>query len=79
VYDDGTQQRPPGGASYLVASGTPAPEGTGALVTACQAAGWHVAVFSTPTGARFTDPAESERLTGEPVRRAPQAPRWRAR
>jgi hypothetical protein len=49
-------------------SGAPAPEGIPALVTACQAAGWRVVVFSTPNGLRFIDPAELERLTGEPVR-----------
>ncbi len=53
---------------YLVISGAPAPEGVPSLVAACQAAGWRVVVFSTPTGTRFVDPAELERLTGEPVR-----------
>ena len=53
---------------YLVISGAPAPEGIAALVAACQAAAWQVVVFSTPTGIRFIDPAELERLTGEPVR-----------
>ena len=57
-----------GGVLYLVVSGAPAPEGISALVTACQAAGWRVVVFSTPTGIRFVDPAELETLTGEPVR-----------
>ncbi len=57
-----------GGVLYLVVSGAPAPEGIAALVAACQAAGWQVVVFSTPTGIRFIDPAELERLTGEPVR-----------
>ena len=57
-----------GGVLYLVVSGAPAPEGIPALVAACQAAGWQVVVFSTPTGIRFIDPAELERLTGEPVR-----------
>ena len=53
---------------YLVISGAPAPEGVPSLVAACQAAGWRVVVFSTPAGTRFVDPAELERLTGEPVR-----------
>jgi phosphopantothenoylcysteine synthetase/decarboxylase len=53
---------------YLVISGAPAPEGIPALVAACQAAGWRVMVFSTAVGIRFIDPAELERLTGEPVR-----------
>jgi hypothetical protein len=57
-----------GGVLYLVVSGAPAPEGIPALVAACQAAGWRVVVFSTPAGIRFIDPAELERLTGEPVR-----------
>ena len=57
-----------GGVLYLVISGAPAPEGIPALVAACQAAGWRVVVFSTATGVRFVDPAELERLTGEPVR-----------
>lgn len=53
---------------YLVLSGAPAPEGIPALITACQEAGWRVAVFSTSLGVRFIDPGELERLTGEPVR-----------
>jgi hypothetical protein len=53
---------------YLVISGAPASEGVPALIAACQVAGWRVVVFSTPTGIRFVDPAELERLTGEPVR-----------
>lgn len=57
-----------GGVLYLVVSGAPAPEGIPALVAACQAAGWRAVVFSTPTGIRFIDAAELERLTGEPVR-----------
>ena len=52
------------GVLYLVVSGAPAPEGIPALVAACQAAGWQVVLFSTPTGIRFIDPAELERLTG---------------
>jgi phosphopantothenoylcysteine synthetase/decarboxylase len=55
-------------ALYLVISGAAAPEGLPALVTACQAAGWRIAVFSTPCGLRFTDSEELERLTGTPVR-----------
>ena len=66
--DDGTLRRAPGRVLYLVVSGAPAPEGVPALVMACQAAGWRVVVFSTPTGTRFVDPAELEQLTGEPVR-----------
>jgi phosphopantothenoylcysteine synthetase/decarboxylase len=57
-----------GGVLHLVVSGAPAPEGIPALVAACQAAGWRVVVFSTPTGVRFIDPAELARMTGEPVR-----------
>jgi phosphopantothenoylcysteine synthetase/decarboxylase len=53
---------------YLVISGAPAPEGHTALVGTCQAAGWQVAVFSTPYGTRFADCAELERLTGTAVR-----------
>lgn len=66
--DDGTLRHASGRVLYLVVSGAPAPEGVPALVTACQAADWRVVVFSTPTGTRFVDPAELERLTGEPVR-----------
>ena len=50
-----------GGVLFLVVSGAPAPEGIPALVAACQAAGWRVVVFCTPTGIRFIDPAELER------------------
>jgi phosphopantothenoylcysteine synthetase/decarboxylase len=57
-----------GGVLYLVVSGAPAPEGIPALVAACQAADWRVVAFSTPVGIRFINPAELERLTGEPVR-----------
>jgi phosphopantothenoylcysteine synthetase/decarboxylase len=53
---------------YLVISGAPAPEGVPALIRQCQDAGWQVTVFSTPMGARFIDPDEVERLTGQPVR-----------
>jgi phosphopantothenoylcysteine synthetase/decarboxylase len=53
---------------YLVISGAPAPEGLPSLVSMLQAAGWRVAVFSTPMGTRFADLGELERLTGEPVR-----------
>jgi phosphopantothenoylcysteine synthetase/decarboxylase len=66
--DDGTLRRVSGRVLYLVISGAPAPEGVPALITACQAVGWRVVVFSTPTGTRFIDPAELERQTGEPVR-----------
>jgi hypothetical protein len=45
-----------GGVLYLVISGAPAPEGIPALAAGCQAAGWRVVVFSTPTGTRFIDP-----------------------
>lgn len=48
--DGGTLRRAPGRVLYLVISGAPAPEGMPALVAACQAAGWRVVVFSTPTG-----------------------------
>jgi phosphopantothenoylcysteine synthetase/decarboxylase len=61
-------QRSQGAVLYLVVSGAPAPEGIPALVTLCQAAGWHVVVFSTPDGTRFIDRGELEELTGEPVR-----------
>jgi phosphopantothenoylcysteine synthetase/decarboxylase len=64
VPDDNTQYR----VLYLVVSGAPAPEGLPELVLACQADRWRVAVFSTPTGTRFADCAELERLTGTPVR-----------
>ena len=63
--DDGNARR---NVLYLVISGAPAPEGVPALVAVCQAAGWRVVVFCTPTGTRFVDPSELERLTGEPVR-----------
>lgn len=56
------------GTLYLVVSGAPAPEGIPALITACHEAGWRVAVFSTQHGLGFIDPAELERMTGEPVR-----------
>jgi phosphopantothenoylcysteine synthetase/decarboxylase len=58
----------PHGVLYLVISGAPAPEGVSALVGLLQAAGWRVVVFSTPSGMKFADVAELERLTGEPVR-----------
>jgi hypothetical protein len=64
--DDGG--RPLSHVLYLVVSGAPAPEGVPGLVTACQAAGWRVVVFSTPAGTRFVDAVELERMTGEPVR-----------
>lgn len=64
--DDGS--RPKRHVLYLVVSGAPAPESVTALVAACQAAGWRVVVFSTPTGTRFVDAVELERMTGEPVR-----------
>ena len=67
MCDDGTR-RSPGGVLYLVLSGAPAPEGIPRLISLCQAAGWQVVAFSTPDGTRFTDTAELERLTGEPVR-----------
>jgi len=67
VHEDGTQHRH-AAVLYLVLSGAPAPEGIPQLVTMCQEAGWRVAVFSTPDGTRFIDPAELEQLTGEPVR-----------
>jgi phosphopantothenoylcysteine synthetase/decarboxylase len=53
---------------YLVISGAPAPAGLPSLVMMLQSVGWRVVVFSTPTGTRFADVAELERLTGEPVR-----------
>jgi len=61
-------RRPASGVLYLVLSGAPAPEGVPVLITMCQAAGWGVAVFSTPGGLRFTDLDEVEQLTGRPVR-----------
>ena len=66
--DDGTPQRAPSRTLYLIISGASAPEGVPALVAACQAAGWRVAVFATPIGVRFVDPADLERITGLPVR-----------
>lgn len=59
---------------YLVISGAPAPEGVPELVRMLQAAGWRVLVFSTPSGTRFADVAELERLTGSPVRSEYRAP-----
>jgi len=53
---------------YLMIGGAPAPEGVPALVDLLQAEGWLVVVFSTPSGTRFADVAELERLTGQPVR-----------
>jgi phosphopantothenoylcysteine synthetase/decarboxylase len=53
---------------YLVISGAPAPEGLPSLVTLIQETGWRIVMFSTPTGTRFADLDELERLTGEPVR-----------
>jgi phosphopantothenoylcysteine synthetase/decarboxylase len=67
VHDD-DMQRSSGGVLYLVLSGAPAPEGIPALIAMCQAAGWEVVAFSTPSGLRFTDPNEVEQLTGHPVR-----------
>jgi hypothetical protein len=43
---------------YRIISGASAPECVPALIKACQAAGWRVVVFPTPTGTRFIDPAE---------------------
>jgi phosphopantothenoylcysteine synthetase/decarboxylase len=63
-----SMQRSQSAVLYLVVSGAPAPEGIRALVTLCQAAGWHVVVFSTPDGTKFVDRGELEELTGEPVR-----------
>jgi len=63
--DRGTLQRASHSVLYLVISGAPAPEGISALITACQAAGWRVVVFSTPTGTRFVDATELEELTGD--------------
>jgi phosphopantothenoylcysteine synthetase/decarboxylase len=71
VDDGGTQRR---NVLYLVICGAPALEGVAELVTACHAAGWHVAVFSTPAGIQFVDVAELERLTGQPVRSQYRAP-----
>jgi phosphopantothenoylcysteine synthetase/decarboxylase len=68
VDDGGTMRQASDSVLYLVISGAPAPEGTSALITACQGAGWRVVVFSTPTGTRFVDVSELEKLTGEPVR-----------
>ena len=65
---EGAEPVPDASTLYLVISGAPAPEGIPALITACQEAGWRVAVFSTPFGVRFIDEGELERLTGEPVR-----------
>jgi hypothetical protein len=53
---------------HLVISGAPAPEGLPSLVTLCQADGWDVAVFSTPSGLRFADIPVIEGMTGQPVR-----------
>ena len=53
---------------YLVISGAPAPEGLPSLVTLLQETGWRVVAFSTPTGTRFAELDELERLTGDPVR-----------
>ena len=53
---------------YLVLSGAPAPEGAPELVRLLQADGYEVACLSTPTGVRFHDTTELERLTGERVR-----------
>lgn len=54
---------------YLVLSGAPAPEGAPELVRALQVDGYEVVCLSTPTGVRFHDTAELERLTGERVDR----------
>jgi phosphopantothenoylcysteine synthetase/decarboxylase len=67
VHDD-DMQHSSDGVLYLVLSGAPAHEGIPALITMCQAAGWEVVAFSTPSGLRFTDPNEIEQLTGHPVR-----------
>jgi phosphopantothenoylcysteine synthetase/decarboxylase len=67
MHDDSRQHRARG-VLYLVLSGAPAPEGIPALITMCQAVGWDVVVFSTPSGLRFTDASELEQLTGRPVR-----------
>jgi phosphopantothenoylcysteine synthetase/decarboxylase len=72
MHDD--TQAAPRGVLYLVISGAPAPEGIPALVASCQAAGWRVAIFSTPVGTRFADLSELERLTGTPVRSEYRAP-----
>jgi hypothetical protein len=54
------------GVLYLVVSSASAPEDVPELVGLCQAAGWRVAVFSTPLGVMFIDCAELERQTGTP-------------
>ena len=59
---------------YLIISGAATSESVPALAAACQAAGWGVHVFATPTGATFVDPAELEQLTGHPVRWEYRAP-----
>jgi phosphopantothenoylcysteine synthetase/decarboxylase len=74
VDDGGTLQRASRSVLYLVVSGAPAPEGIPALVASCQVAGWRVVVFCTPTGTRFIDAAELEKLTGEPVRSEDRMP-----
>ncbi|GAA0972789.1 flavoprotein [Nocardiopsis tropica] len=53
---------------YLVVSGAPAPEGVPKLVKLLQGDGWQVVCMSTPTGVRFHDTTELEKLTGSPVR-----------
>ena len=58
----------PGHVLYLVISGAPAPEGLAELTGMLQGAGWEVVVFATPSGTRFADAGELERLTGHPVR-----------
>jgi phosphopantothenoylcysteine synthetase/decarboxylase len=68
VDEDDARQHGRASLLHLVVSGAPAPEGIPALVAACQASGWRVIIFSTPTGTRFVDTAELEQLTGELVR-----------
>jgi phosphopantothenoylcysteine synthetase/decarboxylase len=68
VPDDHSNDRTSDRVLYLVLSGAPAPEGIPALVRGCRSAGWQVSVFSTPSGTRFADCAELERLTGSAVR-----------
>lgn len=56
------------GVLYVVACAAPAAADLARLVVLAQAEGWQVHVVTTPTGTRFVDADELERLTGDRVR-----------
>ena len=53
---------------YVIACGAPPARDVSKLVPPAQVAGWTVCVLTTPSGGRFVDADQLERLTGYPVR-----------